>query len=526
MKSYSFIFQILLLIAAISCSKEVSPIIDEESPVNAEFIQMNAEVSLDSDEAETRTSVGNLSNGEYKVSWSNTGEVLRVIQDIDGSLGDYESTGYSLKNSNRTAVFTFSLPVDKKGKDYKYYAFYPSSAFKGKSVANKYVYLNLPSTQTSTANSADASASLLFGSMSGFTQQPISLGFSLSHLVAYWKVSISNLPLQRWETVQSVKISIPGKDLAGGADYYFVTGELTAVSNSTKSAITVNQSSTSGTFDLYLASWPVTLTSGDSMTVTVTTSGNTYSRTISLTKTMAFQKGKMSKLKVNMASAKSPNSYYENDVYLGEGVDIDGTVWAPVNCGYNATNYPYGRMFQWGRPFGSGYSTDYDARAFTPVHSTTSHTEAAKEENAFKFYYTGVSPYDWLATADDTMWNTGTETEPKRTKYTPCPAGWRVPTLAETTALRAHTSAWTTNNGLKGKWFSGSKTYGTNVPAIFLPAAGWISYADAKAGGRTSYGRYWTSSTQTYSLRFDQNGSNMHTAERSSSFSVRCVKVN
>ena len=531
MKS-SFIFsQLLLALAVVSCSVEDSAINSDSFPSEKNLIQINAKASLDSKDntSETRTIVGSLSNGQYQVTWASSGEVLRVVEDIDGTAKDYISSGYTRENSNKTAVFSFSVPENNSGNNYNYYAIYPSYAYRGVNIDNKYAFIYLKPTQKSAATSADATSSILFGSHEGLKKQSTALGFSLSHLAAYWKIAIKNLPLQSWETVQSITISASGKDIAGGADYYFNTGKITPVTNSKVSEITVTKSSTSGNFDFYMASWPVSFSSGNSITVSVKTDGNTYSRTISLSKAMIFEKGKMSKLTINMATAQSSNKYVENGIYLGEGVEIDGTVWAPVNCGYNSKNYPYGKMFQWGRPVGSGYSTTYDAKAFTPVKSTVSHSDAASESNAFNFYYTGVSPYDWLATQDDTIWNQGTEDNPQRTKYNPCPSGWRVPTQTEISALRAHSSGWTQNNGLNGRWFSGSNTYSTKVPAIFLSAAGWISYADAKAGGRTESGRYWTStpsSSGAQSLRFDTSGSSIHAGSRSSAFSVRCVKVN
>ena len=50
-----------------------------------------------------------------------------------------------------------------------------------------------------------------------------------------------------------------------------------------------------------------------------------------------------------------------------------------------------------------------------------------------------------------------------------CPTGWRLPTRAELQSLSAHYSEWTTNYGVKGRWFSGSRTYSKSAPAIFLP---------------------------------------------------------
>ena len=44
----------------------------------------------------------------------------------------------------------------------------------------------------------------------------------------------------------------------------------------------------------------------------------------------------------------------EYGVNHGKGVNIDGVIWAPVDCGYHAVNYPYGKLYQWGRKYGQG----------------------------------------------------------------------------------------------------------------------------------------------------------------------------
>ena len=45
----------------------------------------------------------------------------------------------------------------------------------------------------------------------------------------------------------------------------------------------------------------------------------------------------------------------EYGINHGKGVEIDGVVWAPVNCGYHKSDYRYGKLYQWGRKYGQGY---------------------------------------------------------------------------------------------------------------------------------------------------------------------------
>lgn len=107
-------------------------------------------------------------------------------------------------------------------------------------------------------------------------------------------------------------------------------------------------------------------------------------------------------------------------------------------------------------------------------------------------------------------------------KYTfsqnPCPSGWRMPSKDELSSLSAHRSGMTTFNGVKGRWFSGSKTYSDSAPAIFLPIL----------DGDSSHGNYWSSTASTgdsaYYLYFNSSSVYMNSNSRSNVYSVRCLK--
>ena len=101
-----------------------------------------------------------------------------------------------------------------------------------------------------------------------------------------------------------------------------------------------------------------------------------------------------------------------------------------------------------------------------------------------------------------------------------CPTGWRVPTSAELKSLSANYSDWTTYLGVKGRWFSGSQTYSSTVPAIFLPVY----------SSNSSYGNYWSSTEYSsygaYYLYFYSGFVYVYYDfnYRSSEMSVRCLK--
>ena len=70
----------------------------------------------------------------------------------------------------------------------------------------------------------------------------------------------------------------------------------------------------------------------------------------------------------------------EYGINHGHGVKIGESIWAPVNCGYDETDFRFGKLYQWGRKYGQGYdSSDAtvptigrpDRAAATPTTSTS-----------------------------------------------------------------------------------------------------------------------------------------------------------
>lgn len=235
----------------------------------------------------------------------------------------------------------------------------------------------------------------------------------------------------------------------------------------------------------------------------------------------------------------------EYGVNHGKGVAIGGTVWAPVNCGYKAATdtdkgYTYGKLYQWGRKYGQGYSEEYDSEPIlydAPVSATVGQDKSMQD-----YFFVGQS--DWIESWDDKLWNSGTDKFPVKTNYDPCPIGWRIPTYDELNALHTEHSDWTTDkNGKYGYYFSGvvSVPYDTpplreDVLHVFLPAAGFHSgYDDNISSSRGDTGGYWSSYSSlggrgnyAYALYFFDRGAGMEYGgshrPRAMGYSVRCVQ--
>lgn len=215
----------------------------------------------------------------------------------------------------------------------------------------------------------------------------------------------------------------------------------------------------------------------------------------------------------------------EHGVNHGKGIAVAGVIWAPVNCGYEPATadykgYPYGKLYQWGRKYGQGYSTRYDATygklVKGPVMPSWGSSETYKD--AF-FYGSGV----WCNQQIDDLWVDG---EGKKTKEDPCPTGWRVPTYDELRALSKNYS-WSTKDNQSGSYFVGEYTYIEGLPQVFFPAAG-LNHFTGDVYDRGSIGGYWSSrpygSTAAYCLWFNDGDAGMGYIARAIGYSVRCVQ--
>ena len=243
----------------------------------------------------------------------------------------------------------------------------------------------------------------------------------------------------------------------------------------------------------------------------------------------------------NSAGGQEGDYLDEYGVNHGPGIDVDGVVWAPVNCGYHKDDYQYGKLYQWGRKYGQGYSGNLydlngnetgaysDATVPELVQGPVSLSVGQSKDNENKFYFNSLFPYDWCNSQNDELWNSGTEDNPVKTEYDPCPTGWRVPTYDELRQLCENHSSWMTENGQNGYWLSGSQTCSPSVPRVFFPAASRIDSIEGNALNRGAYGRYWSSTPHSNGgvrlLVLYSGGVQMIGNYRASGFSVRCVQV-
>ena len=219
----------------------------------------------------------------------------------------------------------------------------------------------------------------------------------------------------------------------------------------------------------------------------------------------------------------------EYGINHGQGIEIDGTVWAPVNCGYHETDFKYGKHYQWGRKYGQGYSaylydynstvvSDYsDASSPAVQEGALSIIDANQADNSDVFYT------DWDFWMDGRLWNLSTESDPSETEYDPCPDGWRIPTATEWDNLSANSPSWE----VSASGQLGYNLTGTDGTKLFLPASGILRNTDGASIGRGFRGYYWSSSPESIFanyLSFGINGVEKGINYPSYGYAVRCVQ--
>ena len=100
-------------------------------------------------------------------------------------------------------------------------------------------------------------------------------------------------------------------------------------------------------------------------------------------------------------------------------------------------------------------------------------------------------------------------------------------TSAELRSLSAHSSGFTTYDGLKGNWLSGKKAYSSSSPAVFFPATGYKE-SSGTLRLKGSMGIYWSSTKDgAYEVLYIGAESAPEVGvdqDEEASYQLRCVK--
>ncbi len=175
----------------------------------------------------------------------------------------------------------------------------------------------------------------------------------------------------------------------------------------------------------------------------------------------------------------------------------------------------YGSLFQWGRA-AEGHevinwtsNTGSDGAEQTNETSTnaTHATPNQSEDWDGNFILEDTSPYDWLTTPDNSLWQGVSGTN------NPCPGGFRLPTEAE---LEAEYLSWSTNNSA-----------GAFASPLKLVTAGDRNNSTGALENVGSYGKLWSSTisgSMSIYLYYFETFALTGGHYRASGHSVRCIK--
>ena len=467
---FKFFAVALVMFTVISCDK------NEILPNNSlgDVITLSATIGT----GDTKTSLGD----NFSVLWSE-GDAIAVIQ-------GNKIFKFSLVSGAGTTSGVFAcLNYSGFKSSESFQAFYPYDLV-SVNEWNETIY-NVPSEQPYVANNFASKVAPMAASGT------IGKSLMFSNLFSVLKLQVKGT-----EKVQEIDVvSMVNMKMSGSAVLSFPQNGIPSIEKWESGARSVKLNCGEGVQlknDEY-TDFRIMIPSGDGQgwAVVIKTEQNTYYK--SSTKGYDVAAGSVLEMKgfglgTSDVNINTTNSYVENGVYLGEGVEINGLLWAPVNCGFEKAiksdkisykGYTWGKLYQWGRDSGCGYSYDSDASI----------------DGFMSSFAVGEK---WI--------------------NDPCPDGWRVPTKNELQSLKKslNTQDLEDYKGQKGCWYGST----TTENLIFFQAAG---YRDAMSGMGYNRGQsciYWSSTYDAGYRVLNCKTGVLDTYSYTTALPVRCVKDN
>ena len=298
---------LLLLLAGCSKPNEVTPDKDEKKVLEPVTIRLTSSLPDDG-----------------------TGRKAVLVQrsSVEGDVRVVTSSAPE-KGEGGTAVFTFTgVPTSQDATAWYYGVLYPSEA--AGSATGTSVFLTMAPEQSPRADGPDLKAVVYAASSKEkYTERPKNLSLSFKPLSAYGKLSLTGLTLKEGESLRSVSLSAPGKDLTGSFSYDMLSGEAKYASSVSVPTLRVLGSALEikdgGRLDIHFATKPFSLAATDELTLSFVTDLRSFESVFTAGAPVQFQAGETASLSVAVTVPGSDDGG-------GEG----GDEWTP-DPGYTVT---------------------------------------------------------------------------------------------------------------------------------------------------------------------------------------------
>lgn len=294
--------------------KEIqAPESEYAGPVNVHF---NAR------QASTKTVFGDAmtdSQGRtvYPTFWSANDRQVEISLNYESGV----AAGVNLEDeTGEWASFDATFDGIDTESPYTFYVVSPASAFVWPSQERGAVSVRILGSQTPTTASLDEDAQIIVAESEEYSSIPENVDVTFSHITAYGRLTLKNLPVSDGVTVKAVQLVSEDKPFAGEWYYNFSDGSTSEKEASSSLMLNTEGIDVLGGDPVWFACAPVGSMEGCSLTVTAFLSDGTgLKRTIALKSTVEFASGQIYQFSVNMASAEEV-----------EGVTAEETVYQLV----------------------------------------------------------------------------------------------------------------------------------------------------------------------------------------------------
>ena len=256
---------------------------------------VSATLTMHADVEQTKTYL----DENNAVLWGK-GEVVTLYVGSGKTTKFFDSASTDAYDGKASASFTFDIKEVDQADSYALGGIYPASASNGIDNDNPESFkIALPATQNAEPGKYDPSAYIMVLKPETVEALPSEYTASFRRAVALNKLTLKGVK----ETINSVSITVEGKDLAGRRYFDLTTGEGGNVYYGQTSTITVYGAYASGDIDVWFTSWGAEITEGETLKVVLKSDTKTYTKTITArAEGIKFVEGDLNKLAIDMSS--------------------------------------------------------------------------------------------------------------------------------------------------------------------------------------------------------------------------------